>query len=837
MCRDRVIASITALTFHFACVVGVTAQGSPSVHSATAANAAARGVQITVADENGVVVPLARVTLENVSTRATLEGETDFSGRWRVSNLEGGTYRIHVEKAGFYALDKPDLTLGVSDSVEISIHHQQEVGEVVNVVDSVPTLDPHQTAKSESLTTREIVDIPYPSTRDIRNLFPFIPGVVQDSTLAIHVTGAPSYDNQDVLDGFNITEPANGNFQMRLPPEAVRRVDVESSRYSAQYGLASAGVLILDTKTGDDHFRFSAVNFIPTVQNVKGINFNNWVPRLTFSGPLRRGRAWFYGAHESEYDQIIVKELPDGADHTHLWRTSDIVKGQVNLSSGNVLSAEFLGNWLDNHHAGLDALDPISITRAQNFHSYLVGVKDQAYLSKSTLLEVGVAVIQFRNSELPQGSGNEVLAPGGNSGNYFRTSREDSRRMQAIGNLYLPTVHWLGRHEFRAGAEADRTTYDQFFARNPVQVLDANNVLLRLITFTPQVEFDKNNFATGTYVQDRWSLGERLVIEPGVRLDWDEIVRQPLLSPRVAGTMMVTPNTKISAGVGVFRNETTLAFLTAPLNGQRFDQFFTDGVTAGPAVVTQFFVPPNAIRAPESVNWSIAVEHKLPGAIGARVEYIQRAGIHDFVYDNPVADATGAVGGNYLLTSERRNNYYGVQITVRRDFRGHHAVLASYTRSRARSNTALDTSFDNPLFGRQQPGPLPWDAPNRFLSWGFLPPPHLGRLKFEKWDLAYSVEWRSGFAFSYVNAQQALVGAPNSHRFPDYFTFNPAVERRFRFHGYLWALRGGMNNATGRENPIFVDPNIDSPTFGQFSGFRGRAFEARIRFLGKEAAP
>jgi len=752
-------------------------------------------------------------------------------------NLEPGTYRVHVEKAGFYALDQENVTLGAADSLDISIHHQQEVGEVVNVVDAVPTLDPQQTAKSEALTTREIVEIPYPTTRDIRNLFPFIPGVVQDSTLAIHVAGAPSYDNQDVLDGFSITEPANGTFQMRLPPEAVRRVEIESSRYSAQYGHAAAGVLILDTKTGDDHFRFSAVNFIPTVQNVKGLNFNNWVPRFTFSGPLRRGRAWFYGAHESEYDQIIVKELPNGADRTTLWRTSDLAKAQVNVSSGNVLSAEFLGNWLTTPNAGLDALDPVSITRQQNFHSYVIGVKDQAYVGRSVLLELGVGVVQFRNSERPQGAATEVIAPGGNSGNYFRTSREDSRRVQAMGNVYLPTVAWHGRHELRAGGEADRTTYDQFFARSPVQVLDQNNVLLRLISFTPQVTFGKNNFAMGGYVQDRWSVGERVVIEPGVRLDWDEIVRQALVSPRLAGTVMVTPETKITAGVGVFRNETTLAFLTAPQNGQRFDQFYVNGAPSGAPVVTQFFVPPGAIRAPESVNWSAGVEHKLPGAVGARLEYIQRTGIHDFVYDNPVADVTGTVGGNYFLTSERRNRYYGVQVTARRDFRGHHAILASYTRSRARSNAALDVSFDNPIFGRQQAGVLPWDAPNRVVSWGFLPPPHVWHWKFQQWDLAYSLEWRTGFAFSYVNAQQALVGAPDAHRFPDYFTFNPALERRFRFHKYLWALRGGINNATGRQNPTVVDPNINSPTFGQFSGYRGRAFEARIRFLGKEAAP
>src|SRR5205085_1563076 len=133
------------VAFHvlmLAVTMDAAAQGSPGVRSATSSTAPPRGLQIAVVDENGVVVPLARLTLENTATRTALQGETDFAGRWRVPNLEGGTYRIHVEKAGFYALDQPDLHLGGSDSVDVSIHHQQEVGEVVNVVDSIPTLDP-----------------------------------------------------------------------------------------------------------------------------------------------------------------------------------------------------------------------------------------------------------------------------------------------------------------------------------------------------------------------------------------------------------------------------------------------------------------------------------------------------------------------------------------------------------------------------------------------------------------------------------------------------------------------------------------------------------------------
>src|SRR5437764_5028825 len=101
MRRQSVFLVITALALASAVAL---AQGSPGVHAAATPSTAARGLQITVVDENGVVVPLARITLENTATHNVIQGETDFSGRWLAPNVETGTYRIHVEKAGFYAL-------------------------------------------------------------------------------------------------------------------------------------------------------------------------------------------------------------------------------------------------------------------------------------------------------------------------------------------------------------------------------------------------------------------------------------------------------------------------------------------------------------------------------------------------------------------------------------------------------------------------------------------------------------------------------------------------------------------------------------------------------------
>ena len=85
-----------------------------------------------------------------------------------------------------------------------------------------------------------------------------------------------------------------------------------------------------------------------------------------------------------------------------------------------------------------------------------------------------------------------------------------------------------------------------------------------------------------------------------------------------------------------------------------------------------------------------------------------------------------------------------------------------------------------------------------------------------------------------VNQLQQFVGAPDSRRFPAFFTLNAQAEHRFRWHHYQFAVRVGMDNVTGRKNPITVNNNIDSPEFLTFSNFRKRTFNGRIRFLGRK---
>src|SRR2546430_12251280 len=53
--------------------------------------------------------------------------------------------------------------------------------------------------------------------------------------------------------------------------------------------------------------------------------------------------------------------------------------------------------------------------------------------------------------------------------------------------------------------------------------------------------------------------------------------------------------------------------------------------------------------------------------------------------------------------------------------------------------------------------------------------------------------------FNEFNDQQQLVDRPGSHRFPEYFSLNVQLEKRFHFLGYYWAVRGGFNDITRSE--------------------------------------
>jgi hypothetical protein len=814
-------------------------------------------LSIAVIDENGVAVPSARIFLFAANALAA-RCESNFAGRCQIS-IAAGSYRLRVEKEGFYAVEQPWAQAAANSGIDVVLSHLHEVREVVDVMESPPAIDPAQIASQQTLNGLDVLNIPYPATHDYRNVLNFIPGVVRDVSGQPHVAGAQTYQTVTLLDGFNVTQPANGQLLVRVSTDAFRSIEVEPSREPAEYGKGSGGLLRLNTGIGDDHLRFAGTDFLPSLQNKHGWRFDQFLPRLTFSGPLRRGKMWFYNAFDGEYDEIIFTELPRGHDNDPVLRIGNLTKLQTNVTNRNILTGSFLVNHLHDKYAFLSPQNPQRTTPSDAESAYVGSVKDQHYFAGGELLEAGFAMDEYNLKLIPYGVEPYFVNTVSAFGSYYLGEETHARREQALTNAYLPPRHWHGRHDLKVGADVDYISYDANFQREPISFLSGTVTPLlpfagdtciaaplnrqfpctRYSTFGPAAAHTQYNSEISIYAEDRWLAAGRLLVEPGIRYDWDAIVRQSLLSPRVAGTYVLdnSGTIKLSAGIGLIYDSTPIFLIARPFAGTRQDTFYsvnanckgsTGCVTVSGPVITAFTVDPRTLEAPRFINWSLGVEKKLPRAIYLKAEFMQKRGTRGFAYNI----LNGATSGNFVLENTRDDLYDAFQVTLRHNFRESYMLMGSYTRSRARSNEALDFNVDSPLLGAQQPGPYSWDTPNRFLSWGYVPFFKLPIL--HQTEIAYSMEARTGFPFSVINNQQQLVGEPGSRRFPDYFSLNLQLEKRFHLFGYYWALRGGFDNITGHNNPVFVNSDINSPQFLMFGGSEGRAFTSRIRLLGRK---
>jgi hypothetical protein len=289
---------------------------------------------------------------------------------------------------------------------------------------------------------------------------------------------------------------------------------------------------------------------------------------------------------------------------------------------------------------------------------------------------------------------------------------------------------------------------------------------------------------------------------------------------------------------------TNMRLFTRPLDQYTFTTYYApDGtITHGPAL-SIYQLPPYGLPNPRSTNWNLSVEQRLPRAIGLKVAFLDRHTSRGFSYVNSLAQPAMLPGlipaidpsapnplvdAIYVLGSQREDQYRSVEFALHQPLRGQHEWVLSYIRSSAQSKAVVERSIDQPLQITSNAGPLPWDTPNRVVSWGYLPTP------YKVWSIAYLAEWRTGFPFSVQDQAGRLIGSIDDHRFPQFFELDLFVERQLRFRQYLFALRGGFNNITNHSNPNVVNNVEGGPGYLHVYGGQSRALNFRLRLLGKQ---
>lgn len=794
-------------------------------------------------DENEAGIAGVRIQLEASAGGVPVVASTNQAGEFRITVPGIGSYVLGAEHDGYYPIKAQTVEITEQPSeLHVVMNHVIETSTSVDVKATTTPVDVDRTSMERRITGVQMMDVPFSDTRNLRNAMKLIPGTVEDVSGGLHFDGGAENQTLYVLDGFDVNNPLTGDLGPRFSIESVRSLDYQSGRYSPEYGKGSSGVLAIRTEVGDDQFRASATNFVPGFDTKSGVHLGSWTPRANLSGPILKGRAWFADSLEGEYDQPVIPGLPAGQNTATSWQVGNLLHGQFNLKPGNIFYADFLVNTLRASRFGLGALSPVLTTIDNRERDWFYAFKDQIYIARGTLLEVGFGEQRTLSRSIPQGHDLYQITLNGNAGNYFVDSVRHSRRDQFLSNLYLPPARLAGSHQLKFGLDIDRLHYSADVQRTGYDLYGVSGTILRSTTFGGSGAFELPSVEASFYLADQWTIRKNLVAEGGIRQDWDELIDRSTWSPRVSLSWAPfgSTNTRIAGGFGVTQDAATLRTFAHSLDQFSLsDVYSADGTLLRAAALKLFEPGGPRLSAPTYRNWSLSVDRVLPHGFHVSGNLLRRRGDHGLAWVNTLPSPIVAppnfqamygaswVEGLYQLSSSGQQKYDSAQISVHQALGGRYEWFVSYNRSRAYSTEVLDRTINQYLIVDNNAGPQPWDTPNRLLSWAYLPTP------LKDWAVAYLFEARSGFPYSIQHDTGEVIGAVNSGRFPAYMSLDLHLEWRFHLFHERWALRGGANNITDHNNPTVVNSIVESPNYLNYYGSEGRHFVARIRWLGK----
>ncbi len=442
-----------------------------------------------------------------------------------------------------------------------------------------------------------------------------------------------------------------------------------------------------------------------------------------------------------------------------------------------------------------------------------------------TLVETTLSVKSYGVAIRPKSGENAVLTPDGFRSNYFNNLDRESFRLELASAVSHRAPDLFGGHLLKAGASIGHTDFTGTDASLPVDVVGADGSLLRRIDFSGDPQVGANDQQIAVFVQDQWRLNDRLGIDLGLRYDYDRLVNEHQLAPRLSGAYVLDANgrTIVKAGVGIFYDHVFLHAGAFERFQTRTESFFgPDGEIVGQPIVFANVVSDEGLENPRSLAWNVELDRRLTEKVQLRVNYRERLGSQEMVVDRAVEGGEGTL----LLSSRGASSQKELDVTVRVETARDGELFFSYARSRTSGDLnnfgLLYNNFREPLILRSEDSLLEFDVPHRFLMWGLY--------KFPG-DIVVSpgIEWRSGLPYTIFSENYIPVSERNrGGRFPAFLAADLRVTKGITIKGRRIRVGVQMFNFTGHFNPRDVVSNLASPRFGEFLNSVDSRFSVRL---------
>src|SRR5688572_11145429 len=284
--------------------------------SAFAQTTTTGSIEGVVTDSTGAAVPGVTVTATRQGGRSATATSND-EGIFRIANIEPGIYTLTVEAAkGFGRFEQASVPVNLSttSTVNIQLRPQGTTETVTVTAGSGAAIDVTQNTTGTNVSTEQFSN--FPTQRTIQSLYTIAPTVtrsgLRDSSGRERdpsVAGSSGPENNYILDGVTVTDPAFGGSGANLPFEFVQELEIKTGAYGADIGKSTGGVFNVITKSGTNEFHGDAFGYFVTEGLVRETKASA-IPRtgaapngyseidagFDIGGPIVKDKLFFFGA-------------------------------------------------------------------------------------------------------------------------------------------------------------------------------------------------------------------------------------------------------------------------------------------------------------------------------------------------------------------------------------------------------------------------------------------------------------------------------------------------------------------------------------------------------------
>jgi hypothetical protein len=509
-----------------------------------------------ITDSNSVPLPFVNIIIPETSFGTSSKED----GTYEIRSIPAGKYKVRFSAVG-YETKTIDINIESSKTVELNvtlIERAIEVGTVEVFGNQFQNQSDTRTSVID-LNPRDAKTIPG-ATEDVFRTLQSLPGVLAPNEFSsqLIIRGSGPDQNLIIMDDIEVFNPYRlyGVISM-FNPDAVSDINLVTGGFPAKYGDRLSAVLDVTNKEGTTKNYFSgSVNASIVDANIV----------LEGKNPFNLKGSWIFNSRRTYYDLIIepfVKSAGLVEENTSFPNFYDL---QAKIAVGPYDGHKFLFNGIYSRDgvniiSGKDRKTPDSINVFNITRNDVLGFGWHYAPNEKLFNKV---IISWYDNSGTADLESEVLDPSLKR-DAFEGALPDTLEPYLLGfnvdavfgftkySVDDKFTYLWGKNIFEAGAGVDfmKTVIDFQFELDP----ELEAIIAAQPRFRAALEDinDRKFFNRyRSYIQNKFSFGNRFFFQPGLRFDYYDLLNKEYLAPRVSLSYAIDDLTTLRAVWGMY---------------------------------------------------------------------------------------------------------------------------------------------------------------------------------------------------------------------------------------------------------------------------------------------